>query len=199
MDDDFFGESTQPTETTQPPQESPMDDPFGEEPEQPQEIPQEAEQQQIESQEEVEEQQPLDTQPPEVYEQETPDPFSQSEPAAPEIPELSPLQKWEIENRQDMETRDQNASAQLQTMKEEAVQSIQQYYTERDAGIAANHTRNTENEETFCSSRDALFAHGDVWARVVSLIDLKGTNEKQQKRVARMRQLLLQLKNEPRQ
>lgn len=110
--------------------------------------------------------------------------------------EVPPLVKWELENREFTARRDQEAQEKLSKIHEDAKEAIEQFYAERSDLATGNRERNVGAESEFCKQRDALFAHGDVWERVVSLIDLKGANEKKQTRVSRMRSLLLHMKNE---
>jgi hypothetical protein len=110
--------------------------------------------------------------------------------------EMSALEKWAIENRERMTEKDDAAAEKAEKMKAEAKEVIEQFYNERAEGVSGNHERNVGAEAEFCKQRDALFSHGDIWERVVSLIDLKGSNEKKQARVSRMRSLLLHMKNE---
>eukprot|EP00668_Euglena_longa_P040226 GGOE01052985.1.p1 GENE.GGOE01052985.1~~GGOE01052985.1.p1 ORF type:complete len:240 (+),score=64.65 GGOE01052985.1:81-800(+) len=110
--------------------------------------------------------------------------------------EVPPLVKWELENREFTARRDQEAQEKLAKIHEDAKEAIEQFYAERGDLATGNRDRNVGAEAEFCKQRDALFAHGDVWERVVSLIDLKGANEKKQTRVSRMRSLLLHMKNE---
>mmetsp|Transcript_91519 Transcript_91519/g.158650 ORF Transcript_91519/g.158650 Transcript_91519/m.158650 type:complete len:174 (-) Transcript_91519:459-980(-) len=118
------------------------------------------------------------------------------EEAPAEPAEPTPLEKWQAESTAAIAKRDAEAAEKADKMKEDAKVTIEQFYAERAEAVAGNHERNVGAEEEFCKQRDSLFSNGEVWERVVSLIDLKGTNEKKQSRVSRMRSLFLHMKNE---
>jgi hypothetical protein len=184
--DDFFGGSSQPAAAPQddflgggdasepPPAQPPQDDFLAEPQAEPQAAPQA--ESVVEAQAEI-------AQP--------------EEPAAPKEVIIPPLVKWEIANREAMEAKDSLATDNDNKIKKDASDVVKQQYAERTDLITANHQRATGAEAEFCKQRDALFATGQVWERVVSLIDVKApSNEKKPQKVSRMRQLLLHMKNE---
>jgi len=153
--------------------------------------------------EEEEEESPAEAGAPEPEQEAAePEPVEEAAAAAASAPveeveqEIPPLVKWEMENREAVDRRDREAAAKLETLRKEAQAAVAQFYAERKDLTASNHERNVGAEAEVCKQRDALFSHGDVWERVVSLIDLKGVNEKKHSRVSRMRSLLLHMKNE---
>lgn len=129
--------------------------------------------------------------------------YEESQPAAQELPsndELSfqgptPLSVWENERAVVIQNRISKAKADKQKALEDARAEIAQFYKQREEGVAKKQATNREDEKNLKTELEGLMKNGTLWEKVGRLSNLQ-PKANDDRKVARMRKLLVTLKND---
>jgi len=105
------------------------------------------------------------------------------------------LSLWEKERKLVIEERIRKAQAAKVQAQEDAKQDITKFYAQRQETLARNQATNRADEKNTKADMDALMKGGTLWEKVAKLADLQ-PKAGQDGKAARMRKLLIQLKND---
>lgn len=107
------------------------------------------------------------------------------------------FRRWEAERNAVLEARRGEEAANKAAKVEEAAQAITKFFEKRTEDISAAEARNLKAEEDAKAGLSNIMANGTIWEQVGSLVDLKPKDNKKGKaNVSRMREILVQMKNE---
>lgn len=111
---------------------------------------------------------------------------------------LSQLDQWNAERKQYLMDKRSNARQGKETLVEKAKTDIEKFYIERKERITQIKAENKKEEERYIQEVEDLMNYGAPWEKVARLVDLKPKQRDltSNTNIARMRTLLIQLKNE---
>eukprot|EP00568_Trieres_chinensis_P001355 CAMPEP_0183290684 /NCGR_PEP_ID=MMETSP0160_2-20130417/319_1 /TAXON_ID=2839 ORGANISM="Odontella Sinensis, Strain Grunow 1884" /NCGR_SAMPLE_ID=MMETSP0160_2 /ASSEMBLY_ACC=CAM_ASM_000250 /LENGTH=253 /DNA_ID=CAMNT_0025451337 /DNA_START=33 /DNA_END=794 /DNA_ORIENTATION=+ len=115
----------------------------------------------------------------------------------PEEKELSPMQKWNEEWQVTLKERKDAENAQKGEVVEQARLDLEKFQAERDARREARMTKNRGDEQEKLEAIEADLENDNSWQRVVKLVELQHDTVEGAADVARMRDVMILLKNEP--
>uniref|UniRef100_A0A7S4HN92 Clathrin light chain n=1 Tax=Odontella aurita TaxID=265563 RepID=A0A7S4HN92_9STRA len=114
-----------------------------------------------------------------------------------ETKEPSPMQKWNDEWQVTLKERKDNENAEKAEVVEQARADLENFQTERDTRREQRMSKNRTDEQEKLEAIEADLENDNSWQRVVKLVELTHDNVDDAADVARMRDVLIQLKNEP--
>jgi len=104
------------------------------------------------------------------------------------------LSKWEAQRKLVLEDRIRKAEAAKVQAQQDAKEEIAKFYAQRQETLLRNQTTNREEEKNTKADMEALMKGGTLWEKVAKLANLQPKG--QDGKTARMRKLLIQLKND---
>merc|ERR1711924_146487 len=104
-----------------------------------------------------------------------------------------PLAEWRAENRKKIEEKAAKSKAALAEIQAKAKSDRDAFYAQRQATIDATKKTNREAEKALKENQASAVAKDNKWESVTDQVDLQG---KQDADVARMRQVMLSLKQD---
>lgn len=117
------------------------------------------------------------------------------------IPEATPLREWEDEHSRALEDLENKEAAERKEKKTAAEKDLKNWLEEQKIGYQKRQALNREEEKEFIATRDASLRGSTTnpWERVSTLIDTnaRAGEQKDEKDLARMKALLIQLKTNP--
>jgi len=131
------------------------------------------------------------------------DPFEaaaeETQPAAEEVeeePAETPLSIWQAKRREELDAKRIAEREEKMKLGERSTMETEAFYKERKQAIESRQSKNKKDEADFLADLESVMQYGTLWEKVAKLVDLKPKSGKDESEVARMRQLLVQLKNE---
>ena len=115
----------------------------------------------------------------------------------PESTEPSPMQKWNEEWQETLKTRKDEENARKAQFLEEAKVAMEQFHSEREKKREAKMAKNREDEQAKLEAIEADLENDNSWQRVCKMIELSHDSTEKAQDVKRMRDVMIQLKNEP--
>eukprot|EP00002_Diphylleia_rotans_P037880 TRINITY_DN851_c0_g2_i1.p3 TRINITY_DN851_c0_g2~~TRINITY_DN851_c0_g2_i1.p3 ORF type:complete len:123 (-),score=21.48 TRINITY_DN851_c0_g2_i1:210-578(-) len=103
--------------------------------------------------------------------------------------------RFQLERQEQLAEKDQRSEQERRARLDKAQEAIKGMYEERSSRKTQQAKLNREQEADFVASQHELESLGNVWERVVRLVDLE--QKPNRKDVARFRQVLIQCKNNP--
>ncbi|EGD78889.1 hypothetical protein PTSG_01865 [Salpingoeca rosetta] len=103
------------------------------------------------------------------------------------------IQRWREEFEERIKEKDAKAEEDNQALKEEGTQELEGLHDTHKQLIEDNLQKNKDDEEAFINARDDTNPD-NAWQRVAALVDFSTKANRNQRDVARMRSVLLQLK-----
>lgn len=115
-----------------------------------------------------------------------------------ESEEKSKIQQWEMEHREMLIEKRNQARAEKEKLIETAKTDIENFYEERKKKQGSIKSQNKEHEQRYFQEMKDLMQYGAPWEKVGRLVNLtpKPNEKPGTSKVGRMRRLLIQLKNE---
>mmetsp|Transcript_47803 Transcript_47803/g.95030 ORF Transcript_47803/g.95030 Transcript_47803/m.95030 type:complete len:204 (+) Transcript_47803:68-679(+) len=115
------------------------------------------------------------------------------------IPEMTPLREWEDKHERELEEAQSKEDTEKKERRRVAVEAIQNFYEERQAGIKTKQgTNRTSQQVSEQEKADADKPNANPWERVAELVDVGArTVEDNGRCTERMRKLLLELRSTP--
>lgn len=112
--------------------------------------------------------------------------------------EISELAQWQAERRQYLMDKRNVARREKEKVMETAKSDIEKFYTDRQERMIQIQVQNKKDAENYLQEMTDLMEHGAPWEKVSRLLDLKPRQGELPgvSSVARMRALLIQLKNQ---
>eukprot|EP01006_Ploeotia_vitrea_P041720 TRINITY_DN66564_c5_g1_i1.p2 TRINITY_DN66564_c5_g1~~TRINITY_DN66564_c5_g1_i1.p2 ORF type:complete len:216 (+),score=117.42 TRINITY_DN66564_c5_g1_i1:162-809(+) len=110
-------------------------------------------------------------------------------------PVETPLSRWEAQRAVELEERARAAEERKQKFLEEAKNDVTEFYRKQEEALAKTQANNKVEEENMKKDQESLMKNGTVWEKVAKLVNLSVAGN-EQRDIARMRSLLVQLKNE---
>jgi len=107
----------------------------------------------------------------------------------------TPLSLWQNERELVIQSRISKAKSDKAKALEDSRQEIAQFYKQRKEAIAKTQKSNREEEKTLKADLEALMSHGTLWEKVARMANVQ-PKANEDRKAARMRKLLLQLKND---
>lgn len=101
--------------------------------------------------------------------------------------------KWEAECAE----KDAMYAVRREELRQVAAQKLEEHKQQLAIKLQAKHSANMEAEEAFTNQIKAALDVDNSWERVLSLVDLNANDPANTKDVSRLRQMLIQLKNDP--
>jgi len=110
----------------------------------------------------------------------------------------SAIAQWEADHSAALADKREKARKAKEELLEQARTNIEKFYSERKQKQESIKAQNKENEQGYFSEMKDLMQHGAPWEKVGRLVNLapKANEKPGTSKVNRMRQLLIQLKNE---
>lgn len=113
------------------------------------------------------------------------------------MPEMTALREWEDKHEKELEEKSRKEEGDKKVRREAAYAEIQAWKEERDLNMKKKRDTNRLDEETTGAAAGAKPVSENPWERVVELIDTAARSSEDSRDVARMRNLLIQLKANP--
>lgn len=108
----------------------------------------------------------------------------------------SALRQWEAKREAELQQRRTDAEAKQAAEAAEAKQTVKQFYADREERVNKQKTQNRADEKDAKADLASVMASGTIWQKVGKLVEL-APKQNDKRPVARMRTLLIQLKNDP--
>ncbi|XP_065174881.1 clathrin light chain A-like [Sycon ciliatum] len=106
------------------------------------------------------------------------------------------VRKWRADQEQLLAEKDRQAEEERQSLLDQAKQDLADWEARQDEQLDKTKSDNRSAEEAFIRERDED-TPGSEWERVARFVDFNPKNSKNTKDVARMRSILLHLKQTP--
>lgn len=119
--------------------------------------------------------------------------------AAMEEPESNRLTEWEQQWENDLQAKQAEQDAIGDDRKAKAKSELEQFYAEREKQREATQEKNRNEEQVLQEKLEADLESDNPWGRVVALVDIevKSGVDSDAADMSRMRQIMVQMKNEP--
>lgn len=111
--------------------------------------------------------------------------------------EPSPMQKWNEEWQVTLKERKDAENAKKAEVVEQARADLEKFQTERDTRREQRMSKNRTDEQEKLEAIEADLENDNSWQRAVKLVELTHDTVEGAADVARMRDVMIQLKNEP--
>lgn len=113
-----------------------------------------------------------------------------------EEPQDTPLSAWQAKRKEEIADRQAKERVEKERLREQAKMDIDTFYNQLEKSVEERQVTNRAEEEEFRADLESVMEYGTLWEKVGKLVDLKPKKGRGEEETARMRLLLLHLKNE---